>query len=104
LSTGLRPKRLRERLKTLQKLCEAQGRRFADLSLSHKLFINIGEARKDADGDREAGTGSQAEIVDDLQRLVDLGYRQVIVRYRGNDANEQRNQLRSFIAHIIPQV
>jgi probable F420-dependent oxidoreductase len=104
MSTGLRPERLRERLDTLQKLCEAEGRRFADLSLSHKLFINIGEARQDADGDREAGTGSQAEIVDDLRRLVGLGYRQVIVRYRGNDADEQRRQLHSFIGDIIPRV
>src|ERR671925_1633375 len=46
LSTGLHPERLRERLRTLQKLCEVQGRRFADLSLCHKLFVNIGEARK----------------------------------------------------------
>jgi alkanesulfonate monooxygenase SsuD/methylene tetrahydromethanopterin reductase-like flavin-dependent oxidoreductase (luciferase family) len=45
LSMGLRPERLRERLSTLQRLCEAQGRRFADLSLGHKLFINIGGAR-----------------------------------------------------------
>jgi alkanesulfonate monooxygenase SsuD/methylene tetrahydromethanopterin reductase-like flavin-dependent oxidoreductase (luciferase family) len=45
LSTGLRPERLRERLSMLQRVCEAQGRRFADLSLGHKLFINIGDAR-----------------------------------------------------------
>jgi probable F420-dependent oxidoreductase len=104
LSTGLRPERLLERLSALQKLCEAQGRRFADLSLGHKLFINIGEARKGTDGSRDAGTGSQAEIVDDLRRLVDLGYRSIIVRYRGDDAEEQRTQLRSFIADIIPKV
>jgi probable F420-dependent oxidoreductase len=104
LSTGLCPERLRERVRTLQQLCEAQGRRFADLSLSHKLFINIGEARTGADGGRDAGTGSQAEIVDDLRRLVDLGYRRVIVRYRGSDAAEQRTQLHLFIANIIPKV
>jgi probable F420-dependent oxidoreductase len=104
LSTGLRPQRLQARLNTLQKLCEAEGRRFTDLSLSHKLFINIGEARQGADGDRDIGTGSQADIVDDLRRLVDLGYRHVIVRYRGNDAEEQRKQLGSFISHIIPKV
>jgi probable F420-dependent oxidoreductase len=104
LSTGLRPQRLQERLNTLQKLCEAEGRRFADLSLSHKLFINIGEARQGTDGDRDIGTGSQADIVDDLRSLVDLGYHHVIVRYRGNDAQEQRQQLRSFISDIIPKV
>jgi probable F420-dependent oxidoreductase len=104
LSTGLRPERLRARLGTLQKLCEAQGRRFADLSLSHKLFINIGEARIGADGSRDAGTGSQADIMDDLRRLIDLGYSRIIVRYRGSDAEEQRKQLRIFIENIIPNV
>jgi alkanesulfonate monooxygenase SsuD/methylene tetrahydromethanopterin reductase-like flavin-dependent oxidoreductase (luciferase family) len=104
LSTGLRPERLRACLSTLQKLCEAQGRRFADLSLSHKLFINIGEGRIGTDGSRDAGTGSQADIVDDLHRLVDLGYSRIIVRYRGSDAEEQRKQLRIFIENIIPQV
>ena len=104
VSTGLRPERLRTRLSMLQKLCEAQGRRFADLSLCHKLFINIGEARTGADSSRDAGTGSQAEIVDDLRRLVDLGYSRIIVRYRGNDVEEQRQQLQIFIANIIPKV
>jgi len=104
VSTGLRPERLRARLNTLEKLCEAHGRRLADLSLSHKLFINIGEARTGADGSRDAGTGSQAEIVDDLRRLVDLHYSRIIVRYRGSDAEEQRTQLRIFIDHIIPKV
>ena len=104
VSTGLRPERLRARVSTLQKLCATQGRRFADLSLCHKFFINIGAARTGADGSRDAGTGSQAEIVDDLQRLVDLGYSHIIVRYRGNDAEEQRQQLHHFINDIIPKV
>ncbi len=42
--------------------------------------------------------------MDDLRRLVDLGYSRIIVRYRGNDAEEQRQQLRIFIDNIIPQV
>jgi probable F420-dependent oxidoreductase len=104
ISTGLRPQRLQERLNTLQKICGEEGRRFTDLSLSHKLFINIGEARQDATGDRDTGTGSQADLVDDLRRLVDLGYRHVIVRYRGTDTEKQRRQLDSFLSDIIPRV
>jgi probable F420-dependent oxidoreductase len=104
LSTGLHPERIGERLRTLQKLCKAHGRPYADLSLSHKLFINIGEARQSADGSRDAGTGTPADIVHDLRRLVDLGYSRVIVRYRGSDAAEQRRQLRMFIADIVPNV
>jgi alkanesulfonate monooxygenase SsuD/methylene tetrahydromethanopterin reductase-like flavin-dependent oxidoreductase (luciferase family) len=45
LSTGLSHELWRAS-KHVQKLCEAQGRGFVDPSLSHKLFINIGEARK----------------------------------------------------------
>jgi probable F420-dependent oxidoreductase len=104
LSTGLSLERLGERLGMLQKLCEAQGRRMTDLSLGHKLFINIGQARKGADGSRDAGTGSPAEIVDDLRRLVDLGYSRLIVRYRGSAAEEQRRQLRILMADILPKV
>jgi probable F420-dependent oxidoreductase len=104
LSTGLRPERASERLRVLRQLCTIQERRFEDLSLSHKIFISIGEVRRGADGSRDTGTGSQAEIVDDLRRLVDLGYRSFIVRYRGNDAEEQRKQLRMFLDDIIPQV
>ncbi|HSF32581.1 MAG TPA: TIGR03619 family F420-dependent LLM class oxidoreductase [Candidatus Tectomicrobia bacterium] len=104
LSTGLRPERLRERLHRLTQLLEAHGRRVADLSLSHKLFLGIGETRTSADGSREAGTGSETEIGDDLRRLVDLGYERVIVRYRGHEAEAQRRQLRIFIDDIIPHV
>ncbi len=104
LSTGLRPERASERLSVLRQLCVAQGRRFEDLSLSHKIFINIGEARKGADGSRDTGTGSPAEILDDIRRLADLGYQSFIVRYRGSDAEEQRKQLRMLIDDIIPRV
>jgi hypothetical protein len=76
----------------------------SDLRLRHKLFISIGEARVGADGSRDTGAGSKAEIVDDLRRLVDLGYRRVIVRYRGSDAEVQRQQLRLFLADIIQKV
>jgi hypothetical protein len=42
--------------------------------------------------------------VDDLRRLVDLGYSRVVVRYRGNDAAAQRTQLDVFLADILSKV
>jgi probable F420-dependent oxidoreductase len=104
LSTGLRPEYLSERLRVLQKLCQTQERRFAEMILCHKLFINIGKARKGVDGSRDTGTGTPTDIVDDLRRLVDLGYSSVIVRYRGGDAKEQRQQIHRFISDILPNV
>jgi probable F420-dependent oxidoreductase len=104
LSTGMRPEALQARVATLRKLCEAQGRRFADLSLSHKLFLNIGEAGRGVDGGRDPGTGSEAEVVDDLRRLMDLGYSRVIVRYRGSDAEAQRQQLHRLLSDVVPKI
>jgi probable F420-dependent oxidoreductase len=104
LSTGPRPERIGERLRVLQKLCEVEGRRFADISLCHKLFIDIGEARKGADGSRDAGTGNSADIVDDFRRMADLGYDSFVLRYRGSDAEEQRKQFQIFISDIMPKV
>ncbi|MGE3538370.1 MAG: TIGR03619 family F420-dependent LLM class oxidoreductase [Candidatus Tectimicrobiota bacterium] len=104
ISTGMPPERLQERVQLLRTLCQAQGRPFNDLRLLHKLFINIGQPRYDAAGQREAGTGSSAEIVEDLQRLVDLGYHGVIVRYRGSEALAQRQQLEVFVADIMAKV
>jgi alkanesulfonate monooxygenase SsuD/methylene tetrahydromethanopterin reductase-like flavin-dependent oxidoreductase (luciferase family) len=101
MSTALRPERIGERLGVLQNLCEAHGRHLNDLSLCHKLFINIGEARTDADGNRDPGTGAPADIVDDLRRFADLGYDRFIVRYRGDDAEAQRQQLQVFISDIM---
>jgi alkanesulfonate monooxygenase SsuD/methylene tetrahydromethanopterin reductase-like flavin-dependent oxidoreductase (luciferase family) len=104
VSTWVRPERLRARLRTLQQLCEAHGRRVAGLSLSHKLFLNTGDSSTGADGSRDPGTGSPAESVDDLRRLVELGYNRVIVRYRSSNAAAQRRQLCIFLDDILPRV
>lgn len=104
LSTALRPDRVGERLNTLQELCKAQDRRFEDLSLSHKFFINIGTAQKSPDGSREPGTGTPADILDDIRRFTDVGYERFIVRYRSGDATEQRQQISRFTADIMSRV
>lgn len=104
ISTGMRPERLRERLGLLRTLCADAGRPFRELRLYHKVFLNIGQARYDADGRREVGTGSPADILEDIQQLVDLGYNSVIVRYRGSDAVTQRCQLQHFLSEIMPKV
>ncbi len=104
LSTSVGPDRVGERLQVLRGLCEAQGRRFEDLSLCHKFFINIGEAEHHGDGSRVPGTGTTADIRDDIQRFVDVGYDRFIVRYRGGDAETQRTQLKQFMAEIMAKM
>lgn len=104
LSTGLRPERLAEPLQKLRALWAAQGRRPADLQLYHKLFIDLDAARYGANGEREAGTGTPAQVLEDLRRLVDLGYHSVIVRYRGHDAAAQQQQIQRWLDAVMPHV
>jgi len=98
------PETLRERLATLERLAGDAGRRFADLSLAYKMFLNIGEAKRSRFDAREPGTGSLTQITDDLKRLFELGFTKIIVRYRGSNAAELMSQIDRFAAQIVPKV
>lgn len=104
LSTSVSIDRVGERLQVLREVCETQGRRFEDISLCHKFFINIGQAEQRGDGSRVPGTGSPADIRDDIRRFADVGYDRFIVRYRGGKAEMQRVQLTQFMAEIMAKV
>jgi hypothetical protein len=98
------PDRLSERLGVLSRIAAEAGRPLGDISLVYKLFLDIGEAKRGPFGSREPGTGSQAEIIDDIKRLFDLGFTQVIVRYRGADPAELTRQIDRFVGEIVPRV
>jgi probable F420-dependent oxidoreductase len=104
LAVSAPPDKLRERLDVLGRLATEAGRRLDDFSLAYKMFLNIGEAKPGPFGAREPGTGSLAEIIDDLQRLFDLGFRKIIVRYRGSSGADQRSQIDRFVSEIVPKV
>lgn len=93
-----------ERLAKLRQYCQQQGRKFADLQLAFKLFINIGEPKRSKFSQREPGTGSLAEIIDDLKALKGLGFSHFVVRYRGSSAEEQNRQIARFTDEVIPKV
>jgi len=103
LSTDLQPAKMAERLARLRALCAEQGRDFDRLDLTHKLFIDMSRAHRGRDGERAMGTGTAAEITDDLRRLQDWGFGNVIVRYRGGDEAQQRGQFRVFVDQIMPK-
>jgi hypothetical protein len=75
-----------------------------DFTLAYKVFLSIGEPRRGAFEGREPGTGSVAEITDDLKELRDLGFGKIIVRYRGSSATEQKRQIDRFMSEIAPRV
>jgi hypothetical protein len=51
----------------------------------------------------EPGTGRVAEITDDLKRIFALGFTRMIVRYRGQGADQQKHQLDRFVNKIVPK-
>jgi probable F420-dependent oxidoreductase len=101
LAVAAGPEQLRERIATLERLAKEAGRRFEDLLLAYKMFLNIGEAKRGAFDGREPGTGSVAEIAEDLKRLFELGFHKVIVRYRGSNAADLRSQIDRFGTEIV---
>jgi probable F420-dependent oxidoreductase len=104
LATALEPRQVPERLATLQRLCGEAGRRYEDLELAYKLFVAPGDPREGKFGGREPGSGSQAQIVDDLKAVLDAGFATVILRYRGDSAAEQTEQMERFAADVLPKL
>jgi probable F420-dependent oxidoreductase len=104
LSVALRPEQLATCLERLRTACSENARRYEDLTLLHKIFLRIGEPKPGVDGQREPGTGSVAEIIDDLNRVQDLGYEGIIVRHIGDDHREQRDQISCFTDEIVPRL
>jgi probable F420-dependent oxidoreductase len=98
------PEMLAERVVMLRRLAGEAGRPFADLSLVYKLFLSIGEGKRSAFDAREPGTGSAAEITDDIKRLFELGFTKIIVRNRGSSAAELKTQIDRFATEIVPKV
>ncbi|MFT5510422.1 MAG: putative F420-dependent oxidoreductase [Hyphomicrobiaceae bacterium] len=98
------PVKLTERLAKLRELMTAAGRSFDALSLHYKMFLAIDNPKHNTDGVREPGTGSKAEIIDDLKRLRELGFTNIIVRYRGSDAQQLTRQINEFVSDIVPKV
>jgi probable F420-dependent oxidoreductase len=98
------PTRLGERLAKLKGYMADAGRPFDDLSLHFKMFLDIDNPKHNTDGVREPGTGSKAEIIEDLKLLFDLGFQNIIVRYRGSDAEELGRQISRFVDEIVPRV
>ncbi len=104
LSVSLDIEGLREHLGRLEGLCEARGRAFGELELQHKIFLSIGEEKASLDGTRALGTGAVETIRDDVKRIADLGFRGVIMRYIGRDANEQQVQIDRFADEVMAHV
>jgi alkanesulfonate monooxygenase SsuD/methylene tetrahydromethanopterin reductase-like flavin-dependent oxidoreductase (luciferase family) len=104
LAVALDAIRMKERLSTLKQLCESSGRVFDDLDLVYKIFINPAEAKKGPFGEREIGSGSEQQIIDDLKSILGAGFSSVIVRYRGDSAEAQQLQMERFVEKIIPSL
>lgn len=104
LAVTASPKQLEESLATLKRLTAENGRRFEDLDLTYKMFLGIDQPKQSRFDSREPGTGSVAEIIDDLKRIFALGFTRIVVRYRGQGAEAQRRQLDRFVNEIVPKV
>lgn len=98
------PDKLTQRLTKLREFMAAANRPFEELTLHYKMFLDIDNPKHNTDGVREPGTGTKVQIVDDLKRLMELGFTNIIVRYRGSDPQQLKRQTNQFISDIVPMV
>lgn len=104
LAVAAPPDLLGASLGKLKRFTEEQGRRVEDISLSYKIFLNIGEAKRGRFDVREPGTGSIDDIVEDLKRITGMGFSRIIVRCRGRQLTELEGQMKRFVDEIAPRV
>ena len=104
LAVALGRDEMPERLAALKRICAEQGRNFDDLEMVYKLFIAPGEPKQGVFGEREMGSGSQAQIVDDLKAVLDAGFQRIVIRYRGDSAAAQMEQMERFAADVAPKL
>ncbi len=104
LAVSMGPDLLAERLQRLGAFATEAGRSLTDLSLTFKMFFDIGEARRGRYGDREPGTGTPDQIIDDLKRLREQGFSEIIVRSRGGTLDRIRSKIDRFVSEIAPRV
>jgi probable F420-dependent oxidoreductase len=104
LAVALDSVHIQERLKTLKDISERYDRSFDELDLVYKIFLNPGEPQKGPFGNREVGTGSEKQIIEDLKNVLGAGFKSVIIRYRGDNATEQTEQMERFANEIAPKL
>ena len=104
LAVTMGPAQLQQSLARLRQLCAEHGRRYDALALTYKLFLDIGEPKRSRFDEREPGTGSAAQVIDDLKAVRDLGFSRIVVRHRGDNARRQREQIERFVSAIVPKV
>jgi probable F420-dependent oxidoreductase len=104
LAVAADAERLKERLATLGRFAEAAGRPLAELSLAYKMFLGIGEAKKNFLAAREPGTGSLAQITADVAELFGLGFRTIIIRCRADSEVHLSGQIERFVNEVVPHV
>ena len=104
LAVALGPEQTAERLAALKRFCADAGRRFEDLELVYKIFLEPGDPKPGPFGGRDIGSGSEADIIDDLKGVFDAGFDKVIIRYRVPTAAEQLEQTKRFVGEIAPKL
>src|SRR4029079_5582966 len=78
LAVSAPPEKLEERLAVLRQMAAEAGRSPQDISLVYKMFLGIDEPKTGPFDTREPGTGSLAQITDDVKRLRELGFDKII--------------------------
>ena len=88
----------------LKRLAGEAGRRYEDLSLAYKLFLNIGEAKRSPFDAREPGTGSVAEITTTSSACSSSASTRSSCAIAAAMRADLTRQIDRFVTEIVPKV
>jgi probable F420-dependent oxidoreductase len=102
-ASPLPPHEMRAHLATLKRLCDAEGRDFAALTISYKAPL-YDTAIPDRDGERRSFSGTAGQIAEDIRSFAAIGVHELIFDFRGQSLAGSVERLQRFAAEVMPLV
>ncbi len=102
-ASPLPPDEMRTHLSTLKRLCDAEKRDFAKLTISYKAPL-YDTSVPDRGGNRRSFSGTPRQIADDIRSFAHIGVHELIFDFRGDAMGQSIERLQRFAAEVMPLV
>jgi len=99
----LPPEEMVAKLAKLRELTEAEGRDFAQLTISYKAPL-YDVALPAADGGRRPFSGAPGQVAEDIRRFAGIGVHELIFDFRGESLADSLGAMERFARDVAPLV
>ena len=98
---GLTPKEVAAKREALRQLCEQNGRSPAEVTVSLRATLGLGEAKHTPNGERVPLTGTTRQIADDLRQYQEAGLEYMVLSVAGQDTASTVDTIRRLADEVM---